>query len=72
MTESDEFAGRVALVTAAAGLGVGQAVARRLLPPVQAETFEVQRFQSALSAFTVVWNYLAIVAIIFWLLFYVR
>jgi len=30
-------------------------------------------FQSAgWSAFTVVWNYLAIVAIIFWLLFYVR
>jgi len=26
----DEFAGKVALVTAAAGLGVGQAVARRL------------------------------------------
>jgi 3-oxoacyl-[acyl-carrier protein] reductase len=28
---TDEFAGKVALVTAAAGLGVGQAVARRLL-----------------------------------------
>jgi heme/copper-type cytochrome/quinol oxidase subunit 3 len=41
-------------------------------PPTYAETYEVQRFQSALSAFTVVWNYLAIVAFIFWLLFYVR
>ena len=41
-------------------------------PPTYAQAFEVQRFQSALSAFTVVWNYLAIVAIIFWLLFYVR
>jgi heme/copper-type cytochrome/quinol oxidase subunit 3 len=41
-------------------------------PPTYAETYEVQRFQSALSAFTLVWNYLAIVAFIFWLLFYVR
>jgi heme/copper-type cytochrome/quinol oxidase subunit 3 len=41
-------------------------------PPTYAETFEVQRFQSSLSAFTTVWNYLAIVAFIFWLLFYVR
>jgi heme/copper-type cytochrome/quinol oxidase subunit 3 len=41
-------------------------------PPTYAETFEVQRFQSALSAFTLVWNYLAIIAFIFWLLFYVR
>jgi heme/copper-type cytochrome/quinol oxidase subunit 3 len=41
-------------------------------PPTYAQTFAVQRFQSALSAFTVVWNYLAIVTFIFWLLFYVR
>jgi heme/copper-type cytochrome/quinol oxidase subunit 3 len=41
-------------------------------PPTYVDTYEVQRFQSALSAFTVVWNYLAIVAFIFWLLFYVR
>jgi heme/copper-type cytochrome/quinol oxidase subunit 3 len=41
-------------------------------PPTYVEAFEVQRFQSALSAFTVVWNYLAIVTFIFWLLFYVR
>jgi heme/copper-type cytochrome/quinol oxidase subunit 3 len=41
-------------------------------PPTYAQTYAVQRFQSALSAFTTVWNYLAIVAFIFWLLFYVR
>ena len=41
-------------------------------PPTYAQAFEVQRFQSALSAFTVVWNYLAIVTFLFWLLFYVR
>jgi len=41
-------------------------------PPTYEQTYEVQRFQSALSAFTLVWNYLAIVAFIFWLLFYVR
>ena len=41
-------------------------------PPTYAQAYEVQSFQSALSAFTVVWNYLAIVAFIFWLLFYVR
>ena len=41
-------------------------------PPTFAQAHEVQRFQSGLSAFTVVWNYLAIVTFIFWLLFYVR
>jgi len=41
-------------------------------PPTYAQAQEVQRFQASLSAFTVVWNYLAIVAFIFWLLFYVR
>jgi heme/copper-type cytochrome/quinol oxidase subunit 3 len=41
-------------------------------PPTYAQAFEVQRFQSALSGFTTVWNYLAIVTFIFWLLFYVR
>jgi heme/copper-type cytochrome/quinol oxidase subunit 3 len=41
-------------------------------PPTYAETQTVQRFQSALSSFTTVWNYLAIIAFIFWLLFYVR
>jgi heme/copper-type cytochrome/quinol oxidase subunit 3 len=41
-------------------------------PPTFAETETVQRFQSNLSAFTTVWNYLAIVTFIFWVLFYVR
>jgi heme/copper-type cytochrome/quinol oxidase subunit 3 len=41
-------------------------------PPTYDQTYAVQRFQSALSAFTTVWNYLAVVAFIFWLLFYVR
>lgn len=41
-------------------------------PPTHQQAFEVQRFQASLSAFTLVWNYLAIVAFIFWLLFYVR
>lgn len=40
-------------------------------PPTYAEAFAVQRFQSSLSAFTLIWNYLAIVTIIFFLLFYV-
>ena len=39
-------------------------------PPTYAEAFAVQRFQSALSAFTATWNYLAVVAIVAWVLFY--
>jgi hypothetical protein len=39
-------------------------------PPTFAEAFAVQRFQAGLSAFTVTWNYLAVVAIIAWILFY--
>jgi hypothetical protein len=39
-------------------------------PPTFAEAFAVQRFQSALSAFTLVWNYLAVVAVVMWVLFY--
>lgn len=39
-------------------------------PPTYAEAFTVQRFQAALSAFTAVWNYLAVVGILFWVLFY--
>jgi heme/copper-type cytochrome/quinol oxidase subunit 3 len=39
-------------------------------PPTVDDTFTVQRFQARLSAFTVVWNYLAAVAIFFWVLFY--
>jgi heme/copper-type cytochrome/quinol oxidase subunit 3 len=41
-------------------------------PPTYAQTQMVQRFQSSLSGFTTVWNYLAIITFIFWLLFYVR
>ena len=39
-------------------------------PPTFAEAFAVQRFQAALSAFTILWNYLAAVAILAWVLFY--
>jgi heme/copper-type cytochrome/quinol oxidase subunit 3 len=41
-------------------------------PPTYAQAYEVQRFQSALSSFTTVWNFLAVVVFIFWVLFYVR
>jgi heme/copper-type cytochrome/quinol oxidase subunit 3 len=40
-------------------------------PPTYAEAFAVQRFQSSLSAFTLIWNFLALVTIFFFLLFYV-
>jgi heme/copper-type cytochrome/quinol oxidase subunit 3 len=39
-------------------------------PPTFTEAFTVQRFQSNLSAFTLVWNYMACVGIVFWVLFY--
>jgi heme/copper-type cytochrome/quinol oxidase subunit 3 len=39
-------------------------------PPTYAEAFAVQRFQASLSAFTITWNYLAVVAFIAWVLFY--
>jgi heme/copper-type cytochrome/quinol oxidase subunit 3 len=39
-------------------------------PPTYGEAFAVQRFQAGLSAFTLVWNYLAVMAILFWVLFY--
>jgi hypothetical protein len=39
-------------------------------PPTFVEAFAVQRFQAALSAFTVVWNYLAATAVVAWVLFY--
>jgi heme/copper-type cytochrome/quinol oxidase subunit 3 len=41
-------------------------------PPTYDETQTVQRFQASLSGFTTVWNYLAVVTFVFWLLFYVR
>lgn len=40
-------------------------------PPTFAEVFTVQRFQASLSGFTAVWNYLAAVTVVFWVLFYV-
>jgi len=39
-------------------------------PPTYAEAFAVQRFQASLSSFTVTWNYMAVVAFVFWVLFY--
>jgi len=39
-------------------------------PPTYAEAFAAQRFQAALSAFTLAWNYLAAVAVVAWVLFY--
>jgi len=39
-------------------------------PPTYTETYTVQRFQASLSAFGTVWNYMAIMALVFWLLFY--
>jgi heme/copper-type cytochrome/quinol oxidase subunit 3 len=39
-------------------------------PPTYAETFSVQRFQASLSAFTLAWDYLAVIAVLFWVLFY--
>jgi len=39
-------------------------------PPTYAEAFAIQRFQASLSAFTVTWNFLAVVALIAWVLFY--
>jgi len=39
-------------------------------PPTYTETFTVQRFQASLSSFSTVWNYLALMALLFWFLFY--
>ena len=39
-------------------------------PPTVPGTYTVQRFQASLSAFSTIWNYLALVAVLFWLLFY--
>jgi hypothetical protein len=39
-------------------------------PPTFKEAFAVQRFQANLSAFTAIWNYMAVVGIVFWVLFY--
>src|SRR5215469_5023525 len=40
-------------------------------PPTYKEAFAVQRFQASLSGFATVWNFLAVVAVLFWVLFYV-
>lgn len=40
-------------------------------PPTYQEAFAVQRFQSSLSGFATVWNFMAVVAVLFWVLFYV-
>jgi heme/copper-type cytochrome/quinol oxidase subunit 3 len=40
-------------------------------PPTYAEAFAVQRFQSSLSAFNLTWTFLAVMAVLFWFLFYV-
>jgi heme/copper-type cytochrome/quinol oxidase subunit 3 len=39
-------------------------------PPTYTETRAVQRFQASLSAFSTVWNYMALMALLFWFLFY--
>jgi len=39
-------------------------------PPTYAETYVVQRFQASLSAFSTVWSFMALMSILFWLLFY--
>ena len=39
-------------------------------PPTYAETYEVQTFQASLSAFSTVWSFMALMALLFWLLFY--
>jgi len=39
-------------------------------PPTYAETREVQQFQASLSSFSATWNYLALMALLFWFLFY--
>lgn len=39
-------------------------------PPTFGEAAEVQRFQASLSAFTLFWNFLAIAALVLWVLFY--
>ena len=39
-------------------------------PPTTLETYTVQRFQASLSGFSTVWNYLALIALLFWFLFY--
>jgi heme/copper-type cytochrome/quinol oxidase subunit 3 len=39
-------------------------------PPTYTETQTVQRFQASLSAFSTVWTFMALMALLFWFLFY--
>jgi len=39
-------------------------------PPTIADTQDVQKFQANLSAFSATWNYMALMALLFWFLFY--
>ncbi len=39
-------------------------------PPTYAQAFALQRFEARLSAFTLVWNYLAAVTLLLWIFFY--
>jgi heme/copper-type cytochrome/quinol oxidase subunit 3 len=39
-------------------------------PPTFVEAAEVQRFQASLSAFTLFWNFIAVAAVVLWVLFY--
>ena len=39
-------------------------------PPTYTETQDLQRFQASLSAFSTVWSFMALMAFLFWLLFY--
>jgi hypothetical protein len=40
-------------------------------PPTYTEAFAVQWFQANLSALTLTWNFIAVMAVLFWVLFYV-
>jgi hypothetical protein len=39
-------------------------------PPTFADAALVQRFQASQSAFTLFWNFLALAAVVLWVLFY--
>jgi heme/copper-type cytochrome/quinol oxidase subunit 3 len=39
-------------------------------PPTFVEAAEVQRFQASLSALTLFWNFVAVAAVVLWVLFY--
>src|SRR6266699_2303741 len=40
-------------------------------PPTFTEAAQVQRFQAWLSAFTLFWNFMAVAAVVLWVLFYI-